>query len=174
MKNNRAIRLYSTDFYDFNTGKYEIYLSGCTLKCKGCHNAPLQDFNSGNLLSDKLDLIKEELQSNLIKRIWILGGEPLDQNLEELAEFLKLLKEWRQDLQIIFLTGYDYKTAIDRIKDTDIITTIDFLKVNAFDETVKTYKYYKEIHDKILSNQELYENYLYSKFVLIKGEEINE
>lgn len=65
----------------------EIYISGCKPPhCAGCHNPELWDFSKGDpwqeairLLGDKISALKE---SGLVEIVWLLGGEPLDQDEE--------------------------------------------------------------------------------------------
>lgn len=72
---------------------YEIYLSGCKGYCTGCYNSHLFDFDEGILLTD-LQVVRlvEDIHQKRCNTIVILGGEPLDQNLDEFIKFIELLK----------------------------------------------------------------------------------
>lgn len=91
------------DNKDFET--MEIYLSGCKEPhCAGCHNPELWDFEVGENFEKVLDSIIEKCLKNHIKRVWVLGGEPLDQNLHELERLLKKLVD--NDLEVCLFTRY--------------------------------------------------------------------
>lgn len=79
--------------YTLVTKSFEIYLAGCNgqPKCKGCHNPDSWCFNNGEKCNATLlEQIKVKIQAfdNLIKNIMIFGGEPLDQQHEELEMLL--------------------------------------------------------------------------------------
>ena len=76
----------------------EIYLSGCKgPHCQGCHNPELWDFTVGDLITENttqslLDKIEEMKAARLVNYIWVLGGEPLDQDLDALEAFLDQIR----------------------------------------------------------------------------------
>ena len=89
---------------------FEVYLSGCREKCcDGCHNSELWKFNIGDQYNEavkkRLKEKAEELHSNgLADWAWILGGEPLDQDLDDLEDLLLLLMN--AGLKIVLWTHY--------------------------------------------------------------------
>ena len=90
-------------------GAFEIYLSGCLAPhCVGCHNPELWDFTKGmcwSVESRKL-LLKIHGLPAFISAVWILGGEPLDSEHDQLKELLQGIKHVRPDLQIVVFTKY--------------------------------------------------------------------
>jgi anaerobic ribonucleoside-triphosphate reductase activating protein len=76
--------------YSLQNKALEIYVSGCDGSCKGCHNPELWNFNIGNPYKSVLPKIINKINefSTLIDNIWILGGEPLQQNWDELYDLL--------------------------------------------------------------------------------------
>ena len=83
---------------------YVIYLAGCTLNCKGCHNPELQDRSNGKEVD--VEDIKKEIEGNtLIDTVVFGGGEPFNQYkaLRELAKFAK-----EQELNVWVYTGYSF------------------------------------------------------------------
>jgi len=88
----------------------EIYVAGCAGNphCEGCHNPESWDFNQGTPWRDCLDEIREKCKHHprLIKNIWILGGEPLDQDVAELTHMLSLL-HYELRLPIWLFTRYE-------------------------------------------------------------------
>ena len=77
--------------YNLNRKTLEIYISGCNGRCEGCHNYELWDFDVGKKWTLYLDEIEIEIKSGLIDEIWILGGDPMDQDLKELYRFMAIL-----------------------------------------------------------------------------------
>ena len=91
-----------------------LYVQGCPIHCDGCFNQSTWDFNGGNkwdneVESKLLDLIKPPY----IKRISILGGEPLaEQNRRDVLALIKDIATKRdardlpEDFKIWLYTGY--------------------------------------------------------------------
>lgn len=107
-----------------------LFLQGCPLRCKGCHNPETWDKNGGVAWEDNMLInhILDLIAANGIQRnLSILGGEPLD--TYEKRYFLKLLiKIVRQkypDIVICLWTGFLYNNAIDLAGD--IISQVDYL-----------------------------------------------
>jgi anaerobic ribonucleoside-triphosphate reductase activating protein len=90
---------------------FTIWFAGCTHKCPGCQNKALWDFNNGqNFTPQKLhDLIIKETQKTKIHTVTLLGGEPLQQNLNELHELCISL--FKSNIDVWIYTGYDFDYA---------------------------------------------------------------
>lgn len=67
-----------------------LYVSGCTNKCKGCHNAEAWDFNFGRPFTEiELNEILESLNKPYVQGLSILGGEPFEpQNQPEVLKII--------------------------------------------------------------------------------------
>ena len=98
----------------------EIYIAGCDIHCEGCHNKQLWSFNAGKPYESVLKRIEEKVREPIVKRVWILGGEPLDQNINELKDFLENLNTAKE---IWLWTGHE----LDEIPD-DILEYFDVVK----------------------------------------------
>lgn len=88
---------------------FEIYVSGCNPPhCPGCHNPELWDFSVGKKLYRIIgDILAKAMQlrdARLIDYIWILGGEPLDQDHDCLELLLKIC---RDIAPVVLWTHYD-------------------------------------------------------------------
>ena len=93
--------------------RVSIFVSGCTLHCKGCFNYELWDFNSGKPFTDKeLNSICEELDKPHIKGLSILGGEPLD-NLEGVTTLVEAIRKRFTD------TKYEKKKTKEEKKENN-------------------------------------------------------
>ena len=140
---------------DLEEESYDIFVSGCSGRCKGCFNKELWNFNQGSLFSTWFELIEDEINfANYLaskgglnlKYIRILGGEPLEQDkrdLEILVEFL----ESKFTKELILFTSYELKDVPDTIK-----RKFSFIKTGRYEEG---YKYIDQYGFKILSNQKL-------------------
>lgn len=79
-----------------------LYVSGCPIKCAGCHNKQLWDIQSGLQMS-----VEEVCDSLNIDdfNISILGGEPLMQ-YESILALCKLIKERHPHKTIWLWSGF--------------------------------------------------------------------
>ena len=67
-----------------------LWLQGCSLKCPGCCNPELQQFDNGQNLS--VEEIAAQILQARADGLTLLGGEPLDQ-ARELLQLLQLLRQ---------------------------------------------------------------------------------
>lgn len=120
------MNIVSTQF-NLNNKILEIYLSGCYGNCCNCHNPELKDFSIGDYYLDELLKIIQKINefNSLIDNIWILGGEPLDQNHNELIKMLINLKQTNK--KIWLFTRYE----IDEISE-EIIECCDYIKTGKY------------------------------------------
>lgn len=79
-----------------------LYVSGCHLRCKGCHNSAFWPLHSGEL-RDVKDVVDELNKDDF--DISILGGEPLMQ-YPAILELCKLIKKGTKK-NIWLWTGYE-------------------------------------------------------------------
>lgn len=108
----------------------EIYLYGCKRvpKCQGCHNPELWDFKTGSkLVYGELRKLIEK-RSAVINNFVILGGEPLDQDLQELDDLLYFLSRYNKPIWLY--TSYDSVPA-------DIGRYCTYIKYGRYEEHLK-------------------------------------
>lgn len=106
---------------------YNLYCTGCSIRCPDCHNKEMWDMESGENIS--ISHIIEDIKSNLelIDNVCILGGEPTDQE-EELLELLEALNEL--SLGIWLYTG----KSEELILKSEIYDYCNIIKVGTYDE----------------------------------------
>ena len=128
-----------TTEYTLKHRAFEIYVAGCNPPhCKGCHNPQSWDFNCGIYWKDKYIDIKNKITRNkhLVKRVWILGGEPLDQDHNQLFELINKLKEL--DVEIWLWTRYEIDDVPEKIKQLcDYIKTGRYIPERISDDNVQ-------------------------------------
>lgn len=110
---------------------YEIYLSGCYQNCKGCHSSWTHDFSAGQVMDkDFTTKLMNDLskKSPLYDNIVILGGEPMDQDLTELVEFLQLIRDTLPAKGLWIYTSYER----DEIPEP-VVDLVDYFKCGKFD-----------------------------------------
>jgi anaerobic ribonucleoside-triphosphate reductase activating protein len=114
--------------------RFVIWVQGCSIRCKGCWNAEMWDFEDKTTLSI-LDLLRKiENEKDSIDGITLLGGEPLDQ----FTEVAELLVECRKlGLSTMLFTGYEM-TEIAKKQMTSIIDNLDILITGRYDKTKRT------------------------------------
>lgn len=113
--------------YNLHNKTLEIYLSGCYGNCYGCHNPELKDFSIGNFYIDEMPKVIHKIDEfqSLIDNVWILGGEPLDNNIQELIDLLNIIKQLNKNIWLF--TRYE----IDEISD-EIIECCDYIKTGKY------------------------------------------
>ena len=88
-----------------------IFTQGCPIKCEGCHNASIWDFNGGKIWDKNTEqTIINLLNKPYITRLSILGGEPLfDGNIQELAYLCRHVKQLWPQKKIWLWSGYTWE-----------------------------------------------------------------
>lgn len=124
-----------------------VFVSGCPIKCPGCHNPELQSFDVGTDLAEYvIDKVIASLKKDGVHRdLSILGGEPLaDQNIDGVIYLCQRVKEALPDTNIWVWTGYDFRERFWFSRDKlhkknfcDIMNTIDVVVDGPFVEALK-------------------------------------
>lgn len=107
--------------YTLENRSLDIYISGCkgNPHCTNCHNPESWDFDTGEYYKNFFWSIQDKLKdfNSLIDNIMIFGGEPLDQNLDELEDLLLFLNLNIKKEKIWLFTRFEIVEVPDRIKD---------------------------------------------------------
>lgn len=129
--------------------RVSLWISGCTLKCQGCHNPQTWEFNSGKLFTgDTLEELAQALEHPYIDGITLTGGHPLEkQNLPIVYSILCNVKKRLPDKTVWIYTGYLYE-QIQRMIYADpngvmanIISMTDVLVDGRYIEALKDISY---------------------------------
>lgn len=121
--------------------RVSLFVSGCSLHCKGCFNKVAWDKNYGKEFTEEtMDTLIEALRSPWIDGLSILGGDPLeDYNIPTVNYIVCLVKELYPEKTIWLWTGRKY----ENIKDIPLLDSVDVLITEPFIERKKCHgKYY--------------------------------
>lgn len=89
-----------------------FWVQGCGLRCPGCHNASIWDFDGGKEFTPAvLQELLEALSANGIQRNFsVLGGEPLcEENLFLTHMIIQEVRNKYPTIKIFVWTGYYYE-----------------------------------------------------------------
>lgn len=116
-----------------------LFVSGCPHHCPGCHNKIAQDYNYGTKFN-KEEIVNRIMDNSILKGVTISGGEPLcKENIPEVLDFIKEIKEKRPEFNIWCYTGYTLEQLEER-KDKltdECLNEIDVLVDGRFVEARK-------------------------------------
>lgn len=121
--------------------RVSLFVSGCSLHCKGCFNKVAWDKNYGKEFTEEtMNTLIEALRSPWIDGLSILGGDPLeDYNIPTVTHIVRLVKELCPEKTIWLWTGRKY----ENIKDIPLLDSVDVLITEPFIERKKCHgKYY--------------------------------
>lgn len=124
------MRYASIDGFDVVNGVdvgISVYTQGCPHHCTNCFNPETWDFNSGyEWTKNEEDKVILLLNNPYIKRLTILGGEPLiEHNKNALQDLLKRVKILYPDKKIWLYTGDIYENVKDKFYD--VLKYVDIL-----------------------------------------------
>jgi len=109
---------------------FEIYLQGCSVKCPSCNQKDTWNWKAGKKFpAAKLSKKFKEFDM-AIHRFFITGGEPLQQDHDELIKLIEFLKSFNKEIWL--LTSYEMYQVPDNIK-----SLCDYIKTGIYDTTVK-------------------------------------
>ena len=91
-----------------------LFVQGCRFYCKNCFNPDTWDFNGGKEWTQEVeDKFIELANKPYIKRISILGGEPLvDENLDGVLNLVNKIRLLMPEKTIWLYTGYTIVTIM--------------------------------------------------------------
>ncbi|ASV42329.1 hypothetical protein 2016DhaA_0565 [Vibrio phage ICP1] len=106
-----------------------LFVSGCEMMCKGCHNPESWKLNAGKLYTKEFeDNIIQDLQSPWIKGLSLSGGHPLHiTNFDTVLNLCKRVKNELPDKDIWLWTGYTLEEVQNDMLRRQILDVIDVL-----------------------------------------------
>lgn len=131
--------------YDTANGpgvRVSLFVSGCTLRCKGCFNKESWSFTAGRPFTAETEAqIMKALDSKWIAGFSLLGGDPFEPEHEAvLAGLLERIKERFPDKTVWAWTGRTFKHVeksrllpyIDRLVDGSYVQKLHLEKQGAW------------------------------------------
>lgn len=103
-------KLNTADIVSGNGVRVSLFVSGCTLRCVGCHNPEAWNFDYGTkYTSGTEEEILDAASKPYIKGLSLLGGEPYDQESNDLVSLVEKFKERHPEKDIWIWTGYEFE-----------------------------------------------------------------
>lgn len=98
-----------------------LFVQGCHFHCKNCFNKDTWDFEGGNeWTEDVKEKFLKSAEPSHIKRISILGGEPLDnENLKDVLELVKEIRISFPGKTIWLYSGYTWEQVMNPVVTSD-------------------------------------------------------
>lgn len=127
-----------------STAAFTVWFSGCNLKCKNCHNRKLWNKEYGNKykVESVVKIIRATCNKLDIKSVVLLGGEPLQQDKQELLSLCQSLSE--AGLKIWLYTGYELEDI-----DKEILKYIYTIKCGRYIDELKQDKFPASSNQKV-------------------------
>lgn len=138
--------------FDPHLESLNVYVSGCAGdKCPGCHNPELWDFDAGMEWEGVRPSLVKKLMTlgPAVKRVFIWGGEPMDQCSTSLKSLLDTVKSLVREVWLF--TRNDLLDV-----PPDILFSVDYLKTGRFDLSTQVQNYEVGGIKLASSNQKLY------------------
>lgn len=107
--------------------RVSLWVSGCSLHCKGCQNPQTWDFNSGIPFdSEALQELYNALDKEYIQGLTLTGGNPMD-NMPEILHICRTVKERFPDKDIWLYSGYTLEQILQWEVGVCILEYVDVL-----------------------------------------------
>ena len=110
---------------------FEIYVSGCTSRCNGCHNPEMQDFDYGEPFVLSNVVHQMEKHEDFFDIVSILGGDLADQDQLEATSAMYILRNLFPDKTFWLFTG----KGLDNPKVVALYDCFDVIKTGAYWES---------------------------------------
>lgn len=125
------MKIHKITYPDVENGigfRITIWVSGCTHKCKGCHNPETWDKESGRDFTDEdKEKIFAILSKPYIKGVTFSGGDPLCFYLEDVYSLAKEIKEKFPKKDIWLYTGFKKSEILQNEKRRKITEVVDYI-----------------------------------------------
>ena len=126
--------------YDIANGvgiRTSVFFTGCTHNCFNCFNKDYQDFAYGKeFTQSQIDEIIRYLSEDEISGLTILGGEPLQQDYNDMINFLTQVRKSTSKIIWIY-SGYTYEEILNSKEKMEIISYCDVLVDGRYEEKLR-------------------------------------
>lgn len=127
----KFINILDCDIVNGKGIRVTLFVSGCSHKCKGCHNQESWNDNFGKDYTEEIEnYLLELLKKPYIDGITLTGGDPLYfNNRETILNLCKRIKKELPNKTIWLYTGYDYEEidTLELLNYTDVVVDGKFI-----------------------------------------------
>lgn len=131
----------SCDMANGDGCRVSLFVSGCTLACKGCFNRSAWNFKNGEAYTPEFEeKLLQDVSEPFIDGLSILGGDPMERsNAPVVLELCKKVKEQMPHKTIWLWTGRTQGEILDGENKAaiDILNYIDVLIDGRYEEELK-------------------------------------
>mgnify|MGYP000947965817 CR=1 FL=1 len=133
------------------TASFTIWFSGCDMKCKNCQNPILWDKNKGHKYTAEsvAKIVCATCNQLNLKSVVLLGGEPLQQDIQELLFICQQFRE--AGLKVWLYTGYEFDDI-----PKDLLPYLSTIKCGRYKDELKQEGFPAS------SNQKIYKRIMYT------------
>lgn len=119
----KYLNILDCDIIDGEGVRVTLFVSGCSHRCKGCHNPESWDASGGKEFTEEtIERIEKLLDRDFVDGLTLSGGDPLfPQNRLEITKFCKKIKEKFPQKTIWLYTGYEY----EEVKTLEVFDYVD-------------------------------------------------
>lgn len=139
---SRYAKIMTNDIVDGTDVCVSLWMQGCPIKCQGCHNSSIWDFNGGYEIPTDIRgyIIKAICANGIIRNFSVLGGEPLCQeNVQDVDDIISGVRVAYPEIKIFLWTGY----TLEQLKEQknkhidNILSNIDVLIDGPYIESLR-------------------------------------
>lgn len=128
--------------YDVANGpgiRTTFFVTGCRHNCYNCFNKEYQDFNFGEIWTDKETReVIDYLKLDEVKGLTVLGGEPFQNEIDLFKILRDIKKESSKDIWIY--SGYTFEEILKDENKKNLLELVDVLVDGRFVEALKDLK----------------------------------
>lgn len=119
----KYLNILDCDIIDGDGVRVTLFVSGCSHRCKGCHNPESWDaFGGKEFTEETIERIEKLLDRDFVDGLTLSGGDPLFfQNRSEITKLCKRIKEKFPQKTIWLYTGYEY----EEVKTLEVFDYVD-------------------------------------------------
>lgn len=131
-------KIYTFDLANGPGIRVSLFVSGCSIRCKGCFNKEAWCFQSGKFFGRKeKKAIKKILKDNKYDGLSILGGEPFDQDKKGMRELIRLSKFAQRHKKTVWIwTGHLFEELTSK-EQKKLLKYCNVLVDGPFEEVLK-------------------------------------
>ena len=126
--------------YDIANGegiRTSIFVTGCTHNCPNCFNVEYQNFQAGELWTDKeTATVVDYINDPNVAGLTLLGGEPM-QNVEGLIEVVRAVRAAQPQKNIWVYSGYTWEEIISDPVRLSLLRLCDVLVDGRFVDALR-------------------------------------